>query len=212
MSFQFHNYGRSGGFSGPMGTGIEPGSPHPEFPGCLWDPNIGDYVCDDGYTVNGVPVGGEDIPPGWQRLEVNGNIYAVPPGVKAWDFDGTGPMSLGGQEQFLINAGGILVGPANMSDQERQWLTTQTTTTDADIARWKAEHAAADAAANPSALDELKRIAKAGGAGAQAAIKSLADAGDVFAKIALMFGIGYGAVTIALAVGGGGLLLLYLKK
>ena len=35
---------------------VPPGSPHPDFPGCLWDARVGAYVCDDGYSVDGIPV------------------------------------------------------------------------------------------------------------------------------------------------------------
>jgi hypothetical protein len=33
------------------------GDRHPDFPGCLWNSSIDNYVCDDGFTVDGDPVG-----------------------------------------------------------------------------------------------------------------------------------------------------------
>src|SRR2546423_495198 len=32
------------------------GDPHPDFPGCLWSTALSNYVCDDGYTVDGQPL------------------------------------------------------------------------------------------------------------------------------------------------------------
>ena len=34
------------------------GTPHPEYPGCFWDPSIRNYACDDGFTVDGQSLAG----------------------------------------------------------------------------------------------------------------------------------------------------------
>lgn len=33
-----------------------PGSPHPQFPGCLYNSLRGTYVCDDGFDIDGNPI------------------------------------------------------------------------------------------------------------------------------------------------------------
>lgn len=61
-------------------------------------------------------------------------------------------------------------------------------------------------------FETAKAAANAGGAAAQAAMKWLADNGDLLAKLALALGVGYGTA-LAIAFGGSAIvLILFLKK
>lgn len=152
-------------------------------------------------------------------VEANGSMYMLPLGVAlppGWG----GVMSQMAKEQWVWSVGGTLLGPANLTDEERAWLNRANTPyapgeLDA-IARQNRALDEQAKQANESPLETLLRkareAAQAGGEGAATALKTLADNGDFFAKIALALGIGYGAVTIGLAVVAGVVGIAVLKK
>lgn len=84
--------------------------------------------------------------------------------------------------------------------------------TDAQKVNWLSTAAVEEESALAALMRVAQEKARAGGEGAAAALKFLADNGDWFAKVALAFGIGYGAVSIVLAAVGGVVLLVVLKK
>ena len=200
MSLPRHIAQRRNGFGDSWSDFLE--APHfPEVPD--------DWPSDDRFAgVTGGASGYEQR----EQVVANGRIYNLPSGI-AFPPPGWIPWSHRAQEEWLISVGATLAGPANIDQETRQYLdSVMDGPTDAQIAEWKRFGEEQEQGLVGSAVEDLKRVARAGGAGAEAAVRSLAESGDVFAKIALAFGIGYGAVTIALAVGGGVFLVFYLKK
>jgi hypothetical protein len=213
---------------GIFGVGtIAAGTPHPQAPGCLWDPALGDYACDDGYTYAGVA-----LPPNYQfpntgvwagltggasgdrRVSISGRTYILPANVE-FPPDGWYVWSLGYSEQWLISVGATPVGQAPLTPQQVSALVTPLP--EGRIEQYQREQEALNAqAGTPDALSALvaaaKKTARAGGADAEAALQFLSDNGDWFAWLALSLGIGYTVATILPFAGGGLALLMVLKK
>ena len=202
------------------------GEPNSEYPGCVWSNRAQDWACDDGYYLNSglaIPDGGLTTynpfggSGGGQTVVVNDHTYVLPPGVPApdeWNTSGWYVWSSVKQEQWVVSLGGRRVGGTTPTIRELQQQQQQGEPSDEQVSQWRQEQEALNAARTPGGVDleTLKQLARAGGAAAEGALKTLAANGDLIAKLAIMLGIGYAAAAIIPWAGGGVVVLAFLFK